>query len=45
MIKARYCRGTPNLSGPTPWDLALRRTFDRERHIVHQERLLPGLIE
>ena len=31
--------------GPTPWDPALRRTFHRERHIVHQERLLPGLIE
>ena len=30
---------------PTPWDPALRRTLDRERHIVHQERLLAGLIE
>lgn len=31
--------------GPTPWDPALREIFDRERRIVHQERLLPGLIE
>ena len=35
----------PYPPGPTPWDPALRRTFDRERRIVHQERLLPGLIE
>lgn len=30
--------------GPTPWDPALRDAFDRERRIVHQERLLPSLI-
>lgn len=31
--------------GATPWDPALRDLFDRERRIVHQERLLPRLIE
>ncbi|HKT73046.1 MAG TPA: DUF2399 domain-containing protein [Steroidobacteraceae bacterium] len=31
--------------GPTPWDPALRDVFDGERRIVHEERLLPGLIE
>jgi uncharacterized protein (TIGR02679 family) len=31
--------------GPTPWDPALRTVFDRERRIVHQERLLPGLLD
>jgi len=31
--------------GPTPWDPTLQPTFDQERRIVHQERLLPGLIE
>lgn len=30
--------------GPTPWDPALREVFDQERRIVHEERLLPGLI-
>jgi len=35
----------PYPPGPTHWDPALRRTFDRERRIVHQERLLPGLVE
>jgi uncharacterized protein (TIGR02679 family) len=30
--------------GPTPWDPALQPLFDRERRIVHEERLLPGLI-
>jgi hypothetical protein len=30
--------------GPTPWDPTLRDVFDRERRIVHQERLLPALI-
>lgn len=30
--------------GPTPWDDTLREVFDRERRIVHQERLLQGLI-
>jgi hypothetical protein len=29
----------------TPWDPALQEDFGRERRIVHQERLLPGLIE
>lgn len=31
--------------GPTPWDPALRAVFDRERRVVHQERLLHQLIE
>jgi len=31
--------------GPTPWDPTLRDLFDRERRIVHQERLLPRLID
>jgi uncharacterized protein (TIGR02679 family) len=35
----------PQAPGPTPWDPALQRTFNRERRIVHEERLLPGLIE
>lgn len=30
--------------GPTPWDAPLREVFDRERRIVHQERLLGELI-
>lgn len=30
--------------GPTPWDPELREVFDRERRVVHQERLLPELI-
>lgn len=30
--------------GPTPWDPTLRDVFNRERRIVHQERLLPALI-
>lgn len=31
--------------GPTSWDPALRDLFDRERRVVHEERLLPSLIE
>lgn len=31
--------------GPTPWDPALQEVFDRERRIVHEERLLSDLIE
>lgn len=31
--------------GSTPWDPSLRELFDRERRIVHEERLLPRLIE
>lgn len=31
--------------GPTPWDPALQEDFAEKRRIVHQERLLPGLIE
>jgi uncharacterized protein (TIGR02679 family) len=31
--------------GATPWDPALQQEFGEERRIVHQERLLPGLIE
>ena len=29
---------------PTPWDRGLQSTFDEHRRIVHEERLLPGLI-
>jgi hypothetical protein len=31
--------------GVTPWDPALQEDFGEKRRIVHQERLLPGLIE
>jgi uncharacterized protein (TIGR02679 family) len=31
--------------GPTSWDPSLQSVFDRERRIVHQERLLPELLE
>jgi uncharacterized protein (TIGR02679 family) len=31
--------------GPTPWDPALQQLFERERRIVHEERLLPSLLE
>jgi Protein of unknown function C-terminus (DUF2399) len=37
-------RETP-APGATPWDPALQEDFGEERRIVHQERLLPGLIE
>lgn len=30
---------------PTPWDPALQEAFDRDRRIVHEERLLPGLLD
>lgn len=33
-----------NAAGPTSWDPRLRHVFDRERRIVHQERLLADLI-
>lgn len=33
-----------NAAGPTSWDPNLQHVFDRERRIVHQERLLPILI-
>jgi len=29
---------------PTPWEPALQRVFDDHRRIVHEERLLPGLL-
>jgi uncharacterized protein (TIGR02679 family) len=35
----------PHAPGATPWDPTLREDFAGERRIVHQERLLPGLIE
>lgn len=35
----------PHAPGPTPWDPTLRQVFDRERRVVHEERLLPGLIQ
>lgn len=28
----------------TPWDPALQRVFDDHRRIIHEERLLPGLL-
>lgn len=31
--------------GPTPWDPSLQATFDRRRLIVHEERLLPSLLD
>jgi len=31
--------------GATPWDPVLQEDFGEKRRIVHQERLLPGLIE
>jgi uncharacterized protein (TIGR02679 family) len=31
--------------GATPWDPGLQENFGEERRIVHQERLLPGLLE
>ncbi len=31
--------------GPTPWDPSLQAAFDRDRRIVHEERLLPGLLD
>lgn len=34
----------PHPPGPTPWDPALAEAFERERRIVHQERLLEELI-
>ncbi len=35
----------PQPPGPTPWDPDLQQVFERDRRIVHEERLLPGLIE
>jgi uncharacterized protein (TIGR02679 family) len=32
-------------AGPTPWDPALQAAFNAERRIVHEERLLPGLLD
>jgi len=32
-------------AGPTSWDPGLRSVFEGERRIVHQERLLPDLIQ
>jgi len=48
-LEAADTEGTPlprdPLSpGATPWDPNLRDLFDRDRRIVHQERLLPRLI-
>jgi uncharacterized protein (TIGR02679 family) len=34
----------PHAPGPTPWDSTLREVFDQERRVVHEERLLPGLL-
>ena len=31
--------------GATPWDPTLQENFGAERRIVHEERLLPGLLE
>lgn len=35
----------PNRPPSTPWDPKLERAFERCRRIVHEERLLPGLLE
>lgn len=35
----------PEAAPSTPWDPALRSTFDQHRLVVHEERLLPGLLE
>ncbi len=35
----------PHAPGPTSWDPGLQATFDRERRIVHEERLLSCLLE
>lgn len=35
----------PAANGPTPWDPALQQAFDRHRRIVHEERLLPDLLD
>ncbi|HET6954771.1 MAG TPA: DUF2399 domain-containing protein [Acidimicrobiales bacterium] len=35
----------PEPAPPTPWDPSLGSTFDRHRLAVHEERLLPGLLE
>ena len=35
----------PAAAPPTPWDPALQATFDHHRLVVHEERLLPGLLE
>jgi uncharacterized protein (TIGR02679 family) len=32
-------------AGPTPWEPELRSTFNRERRIVHEESLLPDLLQ
>ena len=29
---------------PTPWDPGLQSAFDEHRRVVHEERLLPGLV-
>lgn len=34
----------PAPAGPTPWDPRLQHEFDHGRRIVHEERLLPGLL-
>lgn len=34
----------PHHPGPTPWDPALCEVFSRHRRIIHEERLLPGLV-
>lgn len=33
------------VAGPTPWDPDLRQEFDRDRRIVHEERILPYLLD
>jgi hypothetical protein len=35
----------PYRSPPTPWDPTLQETFDAERRIVHEERLLSILLK
>lgn len=33
-----------DVAGPTPWDRQLQEEFDRDRRIIHEERLLPALL-
>lgn len=35
----------PSPPPPTPWDPALHDVFGSDRRVVHEERLLPGLLE
>lgn len=34
----------PHRAPPTPWDPALQQAYDERRRVVHEERLLPGIL-